>query len=78
MDITVIGPGALGCLVAASIAVKPKLSDQEKDSRRLWLLDHNPERAALLAQKGLILEEDGRRLQCPIKATADPTDIGAW
>lgn len=69
MDITVIGPGALGCLVAAAISGK-------KNGNRLWLLDHNPERAAVLSQTGLLLEEDDRRFHFPVRATADPADIG--
>lgn len=69
MKIVVIGPGALGCLLAASIAIR---TDHE-----IWLQDHDPDRATQLSKRGLLLEENGHRLNCPIKATADPAEIGA-
>ena len=72
MKIAIIGPGALGTLLAASLTIKTNL----KSHLDLWLLDHNPERAKYLDDQGLILEKGDQRLQCKISATADPKDIG--
>ena len=71
MNVVIIGPGALGTLLAASLAPAAKSSKTE-----LWLLDHNPERAGLLAEQGLVLEKERRLLSFPVKATADPKAIG--
>jgi 2-dehydropantoate 2-reductase len=71
MNVVIIGPGALGTLLAASLAPAAKSNKTE-----LWLLDHNPERAKLLSKQGLVLEKDSRQLTFPVKATADPKAIG--
>jgi len=68
MKVVVVGPGALGCLLAA------KLSLAHND---VWLLDHDAGRAESLAASGVFLEEDGQLLPCPIRATADAGLIGA-
>jgi 2-dehydropantoate 2-reductase len=72
MKIAIIGPGALGTLLAASLIIKTNL----KTPLDLWLLDHNPERAKYLDEKGLILEKGDQLLHCKINATADPKEIG--
>lgn len=46
MKVAVIGPGALGCLLAA----KFRLAGED-----VWLVDYRPERARLLARQGLLL-----------------------
>jgi 2-dehydropantoate 2-reductase len=74
MRIVIIGPGALGCLFAASIASTITTASGRRDT--LWLLDHNADRAGIIAERGLILERDGQRLVYPIRATANPIDIG--
>ncbi len=71
MNIVIIGPGALGTLLATSLAPAAKSSKTE-----LWMLDHNPERAALLAEQGLVLEKESRLLSFPVRASADPKTIG--
>ena len=53
MKIAIIGPGALGTLLAASLTIKTDL----KTHLDLWLLDHNPERAKYLDDQGLTLEK---------------------
>lgn len=68
MKIVVIGPGALGSLLAASLALR---SDHE-----VWLLDHKPERALRIQAEGLLLEEDGKHYSCPLHASADAGAIG--
>ncbi|MFN2367041.1 MAG: ketopantoate reductase family protein, partial [Desulfurivibrionaceae bacterium] len=63
MKIAVIGPGAMGCLLAASLA----------EYNEVWLLDHNSERAALLNRQGLLLEDNqGRSKPCFVKVITDP------
>jgi 2-dehydropantoate 2-reductase len=66
MKIAVIGPGAIGCLFAAYLS----------QANQVWLLDYNPERAARLNRQGLLLEKDGRRQECHIRATVNPQLIG--
>lgn len=66
MKIAVVGPGALGCLLAAYLSNK----------NETWLLDHNPDRAALLDRQGLILEKGKQVVRRSIKATSDPKAIG--
>jgi 2-dehydropantoate 2-reductase len=72
MKITIIGPGALGTMLAATLSTKSSL----KTPIDLWLLDHKPERAKLLAEQGLILEKGDQNLNCRVNATADPKEIG--
>ncbi len=68
MKIAVIGPGALGCLLAASLACR--------SAHAVHLLDHDPERAARLAQLGILLEEGGNIHQCRLTVSADAKQIG--
>lgn len=77
MRVVVVGPGALGCLIAASIAVKSKFTAEEKSPPELWLLDHRRERADFLGRNGLILEEGGKRFHCTVRITSDPAETGA-
>jgi 2-dehydropantoate 2-reductase len=76
MKVAIIGPGALGCLLASSLTIKLDQSSKKSFSLDLWLLDHNPERARYLTEKGLILEEGNQKKPCSIKATANPEEIG--
>lgn len=69
MKVVVIGPGALGCLLAATLARTASEID-------LWLLDHRSDRAARLADQGVILEEGDHRSLVKIQATADVSEIG--
>lgn len=66
MKVIIIGPGALGCLLAAKLS----------RGNEVWLLDHDPERAGRLAVSGLLLEEEGVSLHCPVRATAAAELIG--
>jgi len=76
MKVVIIGPGALGCLLAASLTIKLDQSSRKAFAPDLWLLDHKPERAQYLSEHGLILEEGNQNKSCRIKATADPKKIG--
>ncbi len=66
MKIAVVGPGALGCLMAAYLSNK----------NETWLLDHDKNRAALLDRQGLILERNKLIVKRPVRATSDPNNIG--
>jgi 2-dehydropantoate 2-reductase len=76
MKVVIIGPGALGCLLAASLTIKLDKSRKNTQSLDIWLLDYKPERAQLLSEQGLILEERDQKKHCSIQATADPQKIG--
>ena len=67
MKICVIGPGALGCLFGALLA---------RAGHKVWLSDHRPERARLIEAQGLELHDQMGRLVVPVRATADPSQIG--
>ncbi len=79
MRIIIVGPGALGSLLAARIFLF--LREQEKsgagnNDHRLYLLDHRQDRARLLTEHGLHLKENGRTIVCRLPVTADPAVIG--
>jgi 2-dehydropantoate 2-reductase len=68
MKITVVGPGALGCLLASFLA---KLKEE------VWLLDKHKERAARIDQHGITVEAlSGGEWQAKVRASADPAAIG--
>jgi len=67
MKIAVIGPGALGTLLATSLA--------GVDGNEVWLLDHIPDRAAQINRKlKLNIEEQEFPLNIPV--TSQPDQIG--
>ncbi len=68
MKIVVIGPGALGCLLAASLATS---SEHE-----LWLLDRDVRRANRLAQDGLLFLQGDMQGRFHINASANAHHIG--
>ena len=63
MNITVVGPGAVGLLFAARLA---------QAGASVTLLDHRPERAALMEREGVLLEDEGGQVRLALAATADP------
>jgi len=65
--VVVVGPGALGCLLAATLC---------RMQEKIWVLDHDSQRAALLQHSGLTLERAGLLEHFPIQATADVRQIG--
>lgn len=67
MKIVVVGPGAIGCLVAAN------LSRAKVD---LWLLDKNPERAERLNKSGISVSGLGGDWKAPVRVTSDAKEIG--
>ncbi|MEN8134811.1 MAG: 2-dehydropantoate 2-reductase [Thermodesulfobacteriota bacterium] len=66
MKIAVIGPGAMGCLLAASLC----------EANEVWLLDHDSDRANLLNRRGLVVEENGRSRSCRVNVTVNSRLIG--
>lgn len=66
MKVLIIGPGALGCLLAAKLSL----------GNELWLLDHDPARAALLDSSGVVLEEGGKETRHFLHVTAKPEQVG--
>ncbi len=79
MRIIIVGPGALGSLLAARIFLflrEQKNSGAGNDDHRLYLLDHRPDRAQLLNEHGLRLKDNGRTVVCRLRVTADPKVIG--
>jgi 2-dehydropantoate 2-reductase len=76
MKVAIIGPGALGCLLAASLTIKLDQEKRKTPYPDLWLLDYKEERARHLRDHGLILEEANREKKCQVKVTADPKEIG--
>lgn len=67
MKVLIIGPGALGCLLAAKLS----------RGNEVWLLDHDPARATLLDGQGLVLEEEGERTRHSVRVIAEPELVGA-
>lgn len=67
MKVLIIGPGALGCLLAAKLS-----RDNE-----VWLLDHDPVRAAILNDSGLVLGEGGEPTRHFVHATSESELAGA-
>jgi len=68
MRIAVVGPGALGCFFAARLALRT--------GHEVWLLDHDRNRAALLATKGLTLKEYGKTYCVKVRVTSLADEIG--
>lgn len=65
--IVIVGPGALGCLLAVNLY---------RTGAEVFLLDHDPERAALLNSQGIILEQGGESHRFPLPVVSDPQRIG--
>ena len=67
MRIVVVGPGALGCLLAGLLSKKAEV----------WLLDRDPARAErILKNSGISSQGASGKWQAAIPATAKPADIG--
>ncbi len=67
LKIVIVGPGAMGCLFAGLLAAP---------GREVWLLDKNPDRAALIERQGVIIEQGGGQTVHRVRATADPRAPG--
>ena len=66
MKITIVGPGAIGCLFAGFLA---------RANEEVWLLDKNPQRAEGLKGEGIKIEGLSN-VSVKINATTNPDEIG--
>lgn len=74
MKIVIVGPGAMGCLLAAFLS---KLFSTPKEAEnKIWILDKNKERAEKINKQGIILEGISGNWQAQVKVTVDPKEIG--
>ena len=67
MHIAVIGPGGIGCLFAGLLA---------EAGHEVTLVDRRPERAALIAREGLVIEGNGQERTVALRASAFPAACG--
>ena len=75
MRIVIVGPGALGSLLTARIALsldKKRAVGTDNDLPSLCLLDYKPERAKQIRESGLFLEEKGQRTRCTVQVEVNP------
>ena len=69
MKIAIVGPGALGCLIAAGLKSRTK--------EDIWLIDKRKDRAKKIADKGIKVEGLGGAVsQIKVSVTADPKEVG--
>lgn len=68
MKIAIVGPGAMGCLIAAFLKNKTK--------EDIWLVDKNPERAKRIREDGIKVEGISGALTIKLEVSADPEEIG--
>ena len=66
MKITIVGPGAMGCLLAAFLS---------KSKEEIWLLDKNPERAKKIKEQGIKVEGISGNWQAKVNVSADAQEI---
>ncbi|MDD4939718.1 MAG: 2-dehydropantoate 2-reductase [Candidatus Omnitrophica bacterium] len=66
MKIVIVGPGAMGSLLAAFLS---------KSREEIWLLDKNAERAARIQESGIAVEGISGSWEAKIRVTSDPAQI---
>lgn len=69
MKIAVVGPGAMGCLIAGFLKHRTK--------EEVWLLDKFPERAGHIRNNSLKIEGMNQDFQAKLDVSADAKEIGA-
>jgi len=69
MKIAIVGPGALGCLLAAFL--------KQRTKEEVWLVDKNPERAKRIADDGIKIEGINGSFTAKLNVSANPQEIGA-
>jgi len=67
MKIAIVGPGAVGCLLASFLS---------KGNDEVWLLDKDGERASKINKNGISIEGISGEWKIKGRATADAKDIG--
>lgn len=65
MKIVILGPGAMGCLLAAFLA---------ESGPEVLLMDHRPDRAEAISRQGLFVEGISGEREVPVTASASPAD----
>ncbi len=70
MKIGIIGPGALGCLFASRLFLAAN------EQNEILLIDHNPDRAAMLNDQGIFYESDDVKQQLAIPLRSTPAEMG--
>lgn len=66
MKIAVLGPGAIGCLLAGRL---------REAGEEVLLLDRDPERARIVAREGVRIGSSSGTRVVPVAVTADPTGL---
>lgn len=66
MKIVIVGPGAIGCLFAATL---------KKSKEDVWLLDKDKDRASKINEGGISIEGVSGSWHAKIRATHDPKEI---
>ncbi len=74
MKIVLVGPGAMGCLLAAFLSKSKPACWQAGEE--VWLLDYKKERAEKITQAGISLEGVSGNWQVKLRASADTKEIG--
>lgn len=67
MKIVIVGPGAMGCILAAFLS---------KSGQEIWLLDKDKSRAEKINQQGILVEGISGNWQAKVKASAEAEEIG--
>jgi len=67
MRIAVVGPGALGCLIAGFLKSRTK--------EEIWLIDKSPERAKRIREEGIRIEGLST-VSATVDISADPKEVG--
>jgi len=68
MRIAIVGPGAMGCLLAALL---------KEANHDVWLIDRSPVRANQFSQKGICVDGIGGRRSVQVNATSTQGEIKA-
>jgi 2-dehydropantoate 2-reductase len=71
MHFVLVGPGALGCLLASMLA-----RADHNEEYRFTLLDHNAARAGKLTSQGIVYEYKGRQERAFVPVSSSPTETG--
>lgn len=67
MKIIIVGPGAMGCLLASFLS---------KSKEEIWFLDKNKERSLEIQQDGISIEGISGSWHSSVKATVETKEIG--
>lgn len=70
MHYVLVGPGALGCLLASTAAKGIKGGD------KFTILDYNSERSVYISRNGVLYQEGDNETSYPVNAVSDPLLLG--